>query len=353
MRLMVAMSGGVDSSVAAAMCLADGHEVVGVTLKLWGGSSDSGCCAVSDVDDAKRVAFRLGIDHYVFNFEEAFDRHVVGPYVAAHRRGWTPNPCVECNRHVKFDMLLERASALGFDAVVTGHHVRRVVGDDDRYHLARAVDAAKDQSYVLYMLTQAELERCRFPIGERTKTEVRALAAEIGLDTAAKPDSQDVCFITRREGRAAFLGERAELRPAVVVDMAGRRVGDVEAIEMVTIGQRRGLGTAGGGAPRFAIDVDTARKVVTVGDRSDLDVVSTELESVVWSASPVVGPLAAQCSAHGSAAPCEVTVSADGRVVIAWDSPHRRIAPGQSVVLYRADEVVGGGIALPSRSTTS
>ena len=179
MRVLVAMSGGVDSSVAAARLLAEGHDVTGVTLKLWGGESDSGCCSVSDVEDARRVAAQLGIPHYTFNFADDFAAAVVGPYVDAHAAGLTPNPCVECNRSIKFGRLLERAEDLGFDAVATGHHARVVDG-----RLARGRDLGKDQSYVLYMLTEAELARLRLPVGEMTKAEVRAEAAALGLRTA-------------------------------------------------------------------------------------------------------------------------------------------------------------------------
>ncbi len=221
-RVLVAMSGGVDSSVAAALLLEAGHEVVGVTLKLWGGESDRGCCSVADVDDARSVARRLGIDHHVFNFGDDFEAHVVAPYVEAHAAGRTPNPCIECNRHLKFDRLLRRADALGFDAVATGHHARVV---DDR--VARGADAAKDQSYVLHMLGPDQLRRIRFPVGEMTKDQVRDHAARLGLATADKPDSQDVCFITATGGRETFLGSRIPMRPGTVVDRSGAPVGTV------------------------------------------------------------------------------------------------------------------------------
>ena len=196
------MSGGVDSSVAAALLVERGHEVVGATLKLWGGPSDSGCCSVADVDDARRVAQQLGIEHHVFNLTEEFDRHVVAPYVGEHARGRTPNPCIECNRSMKFDRLLGRADRLGFDRLATGHHARVTRSDDAGvWRLRRGADAAKDQSYVLSMLGQDALCRVEFPVGDMTKDEVRAHAHRLGLRTAAKPDSQDVCFI--REWRGA------------------------------------------------------------------------------------------------------------------------------------------------------
>jgi tRNA-uridine 2-sulfurtransferase len=333
-QVLVAMSGGVDSSVAAAVLRDDGHEVVGVTMKLWGGASDTGCCSVADVDDARRVAQQLGIDHVVFNFTDAFEERVVSPYVAAHQAGTTPNPCVECNRHLKFDRLVERADLLGFDAVATGHHARIWEG-----RLARGVDRAKDQSYVLHVLAPDVLGRIRFPIGHLTKDEVRRWAAGLGLRTAAKPDSQDVCFITSTGGRAAFLGERTGLRPGVVVDTAGRRVGEVPAVELMTVGQRRALGLGGSAAPRYVVDVDVAQATVTVGSLADLLVAEQPVRDLRWAAATPVGAVRVQSSAHGPARLAEV----EGGVV-RWAEPQRRVAPGQSVVVYDpSDEVVLGG----------
>ena len=242
MRVLVAMSGGVDSSVAAALLVEAGEQVVGATMKLWGGPSDTGCCSVADVEDARRVSQQLGIPHHVFNFSEDFGRHVVDPYVADHAAGRTPNPCVECNRHLKFDRLIQRAQALGFDAVATGHYARVVAGADGRWSLLRGRDPIKDQSYVLHMLGQDQLSRIRLPVGDLTKDEVRTRAADLGLRTATKPDSQDVCFISRAGGREEFLGQRIDLRPGRIVDSSGAVIGSVRAIELVTIGQRRKLG---------------------------------------------------------------------------------------------------------------
>lgn len=340
MRVLVAMSGGVDSSVAAALLLDAGHQVVGATMKLWGGASDSGCCSVADVEDARRVAQQLGITHHVFNFGEDFDAHVVEPYVAAHAAGRTPNPCVECNRHLKFDRFLRRAEQLGFDAVATGHHAQ-VVLEGGRHRLRRGADAAKDQSYVLHMLDQAALARTLLPVGSMTKADVRRIADERGLRTAAKPDSQDVCFITSTGGRATFLGERIPLRPGRVVDADGTELGAVDAVELVTVGQRRGLGDAGDARRRYVVGVDIPGAVVTVAAEPP----TTErigVEGVTWVDAPVApgSRVLVQCSAHGSVAPA----AWDGAGV-RFEAPHRVVAAGQSVVLYDGDDVLGGGIA--------
>lgn len=340
MQVMVAMSGGVDSSVAAAMMLEAGHEVVGVTMKLWGGPSDKGCCSVSDVLDARRAADAIGVDHHVFNFGDDFERHVISHYVAEHDAGRTPNPCIECNRSIKFARLLERADALGFDAVVTGHHARIVRVADGTRRIARAVDTAKDQSYVLHMIPPADLERVEFPIGDLEKSVVRQMAADLGMRVADKPDSQDVCFISSTTSRDEFLGDRLTHTPASVVDADGNRVGRVESIQMVTIGQRKGLGLAGGTPPRYVHDVDVERRTVTIGSRRDLLTDFVDVEKLVWAGAPVHGGLVAQTSAHGRVRPARV----EGDRVY-WDAPEQRVAPGQTVVLYERDIVVGGGIA--------
>jgi tRNA-specific 2-thiouridylase len=345
MRVLVGMSGGVDSSVAAALLLEQGHDVVGATLKLWGGASDSGCCSVADVDDARRVAQQLGIAHHVFSFTDDFDEHVVAPYVAAHAAGRTPNPCIECNRHLKFDRFLRRAVLLGFDAIATGHHARVAQGPGG-VQLRRGADRAKDQSYVLHVLGQAELARTLLPVGHLTKDEVRGRAVALGLRTAAKPDSQDVCFITATGGRRAFLGTRTGLHQAEVVDRAGAPVGLVDAVELVTLGQRRGLGVAGGtGLPRYAVEVDVPRRRVVVGGPDDLLVDAVIHGPPSWVGEPPAPGAAvlAQVSAHGDPRPATWHPG-----TLTWREPQRATAPGQAVVLYASadpDRCLGGAPA--------
>jgi tRNA-specific 2-thiouridylase len=344
---MVGLSGGVDSSVAAALLLEEGHEVVGATMKLWGGAGDSGCCSVGDVEDARRVAARLGIDHHVFNFAEEFEQAVVTPYAEAHALGRTPNPCIECNRHLKFRRFLDRAVRLGFDAVATGHYAR--VAYDATAHsprLLRGRDLAKDQSYVLSMLTVAELARVLLPVGELTKPEVRSRAAALGLPTATKPDSQEVCFVAAGPGqgpRRRFLAERIELHPGRLVERAtGAVVGAVPAVELGTVGQRRGLRLSSPGR-RYALEVDAASATVLVGSEDDLLTDHVELTGRTWVKDPLpVGALAlAQASAHGRPRPVRLTESG----VSYLEGRDRRVAPGQTVALYLADEVVGSGTA--------
>ncbi len=357
MRVLVAMSGGVDSSVAAALLVEQGHEVVGATLKLWGGPSDSGCCSVADVEDARRVAQQLGIEHHVFNLTEEFDQRVVVPYVAEHGRGRTPNPCIECNRSMKFDRLLRRAERLGFGRLATGHHARVTVDtgpapDTARcFRLRRGADAAKDQSYVLSMLGQETLSRVLFPVGDLTKDQVRARARHLGLRTAAKPDSQDVCFIGRGEGRHGFLARRLALHSGELVDSDGRTVGAVDAVELVTVGQRRGMGHAGDGRRRYVtrVDLDTRRVTVGTADEALQPEVRLAAPTVTWVDGPIVagGLAVAQVSVHGRPVPCTVDHDAND-VVVRFASPQRPVAPGQTVALYDASEpdaVVGAGIA--------
>lgn len=347
MDVLVAMSGGVDSSVAAARLVAAGHRVVGATLRLWGGESDSGCCSAADADDARRVAQVLGVDHHVFNYSEEFERAVVAPYVEAHRAGLTPNPCVECNRAIKFDLLVARARRLGFDALATGHHAR-VVWRAGRATLARAADAAKDQSYVLGHLGPAALASLRFPVGTSSKAEVRAEARALGLRTWDKPESQDACFAPSRS-RAGFLAGRIALTRARVVDADGTELGEVDAAELVTVGQRRGIARGRDGAARYVTRVDVAGARVEVApaaaaSRTRVALIPGSLTLREAAAGPV--PVLAQWSAHGTAR--AATLVAGERAWLDLAEAARPVAPGQTVVLYRDDDprlVLGAAVA--------
>jgi tRNA-specific 2-thiouridylase len=335
-NVMVMMSGGVDSSVAAALLRDAGHDVTGVTLKLWGGESDSGCCSVGDVEDARRVAAQLGIPHYVFNFSDAFDEHVVAPYVAAYEAGTTPNPCVDCNRTMKWGRAFERARQLGFDYVATGHHAR-IVATDEGPALARGADDAKDQSYVLALLQPEQFERTLLPVGELTKSEVRERAHALGLRTASKRESMDVCFITRG-GREAFLGARIPRRPGRIVDTAGREVGTHDGVDAFTIGQRRGVNVAVG-ERRYVVDIDSGAAEVTVGPRAELLRGRVRVRDLRFSTRPPTEVLA-QTRAHGPATPARI----NGDEIV-FASPQPRVAPGQVVACYDGHICCGGGIA--------
>jgi tRNA-specific 2-thiouridylase len=340
MNVLVAMSGGVDSSVAAGLLLEAGHEVTGVTLRLWGGETDSGCCSVGDVEDARRVAAQLGVPHYVFNLSEEFETAVVAPYVAAYASGTTPNPCVECNRSIKFGRLLARADALGFDALATGHHARVLRDDDGVMRLRRGVDAGKDQSYVLYMLGQQELDRTLLPIGEITKAGVREHAARLGLRTASKPESMDVCFV-RREDRRDFVDARTSPRPGRMLDTSGGVLAEHDGVAGFTVGQRRGLGVALG-EPRYVVAVDARAATVTIGTRADLQCDHLVVRDLCWvdGAPGHDRSLSVQTRAHG--APGVGWLEGN---VVRLREPMIRVASGQVVALYDGDLVVGGGIA--------
>ena len=350
MRIISAMSGGVDSSVATARMIDQGHEVVGVHLALSRTDSNGksrGCCTLDDARDARWVADKLGIPFYVWDFSSQFAESVMKNFLDEYSAGRTPNPCLRCNEKIKFSAVLDRALALGFDAVATGHHARLVANANGDMRVHRGADDAKDQSYVVHMLAGRELQRTLFPVGNMTKAEVRKEAERLGLRTASKPDSQDVCFITSTGGRETFLGDRIPFHPAKVVDMAGKQVGEVDSVEMVTIGQRRGIGLYKTEEKRFVVDVDTANRIVVVGSDADLMRTGVALQAMVWaSGEAVAGEYRVQCSAHGASLPCTAEILSDNRVQLTLHEAHRRIAPGQSAVLYDPSDsyVVAGGL---------
>ena len=343
-RVLVAMSGGVDSSVAAALMLEAGHDVVGVTLKLWQGPSGeaptAGCCTVSDAEDARRVAAQLDIPYYVLDYTDEFMGGVVDHFVSDYLAGATPNPCIECNRTVKFSRLLDRASEFDCQLLVTGHYARtRQVGSG--WELARGVDRSKDQSYVLSMLGQAELARVRFPVGEMTKAETRDLAENLGLRTASKPDSQDICFVGPG-GYRDFVRMRdpSAQRPGPIVDVDGAVLGLHNGVVDVTIGQRHGLGLAVG-EPRYVVAIDSASATVTVGRREDLGVEEIEVGQIAWVAGeePASREMEVQFRAHGESVP-----AAREGPMIRFREIQYGVAPGQTATLYDGERVLGGAV---------
>ncbi|MCF7550308.1 tRNA 2-thiouridine(34) synthase MnmA [Pseudonocardia sp. WMMC193] len=340
MRVLAALSGGVDSSVAAARAVRAGHDVVGVHLALSRTrdalrSGSRGCCSREDSADAARVADVLGIPYYVWDLSEEFAEDVVADFVASYAAGETPNPCLRCNEKIKFAALLDRALALGFDAVCTGHYARL-----DGGVLRRSVDEGKDQSYVLSVLRPDQLAHAMFPVGDTEKPAIRAEAAALGLRTAAKPDSHDICFIPDGDTRG-FLRERLGDRPGSLVDESGEVLGTHDGVHGFTVGQRKGLGLdrpAADGRPRYVLGIEPVSGTVTVGPGTALEVSTFAARSPVWCAGAPDGPFACtvQVRAHGGTAPAEVTPTTAGvRVDLA--EPLRGVAPGQAVAFYRAD----------------
>jgi tRNA-specific 2-thiouridylase len=352
--IAVAMSGGVDSSVAAALLKEEGHEVVGLTLQLWPkGSGDMdrhhGCCSLDAVEDARRVAARLDMAYYVIDVQEDFQRRVVGPFLDAYRAGRTPNPCIACNDEVKFDLLLQRARSIGADALATGHYAR--VADDGfgGQALLRARDRGKDQSYVLYGLGQEQLRMVRFPLGDWTKTEVRDKARRLGLVTADKPDSVEICFVAGADyrdlvaSRAPAAEASGELRHVDGVTLGAHR-----GIWNYTVGQRSGISSLPRGmvGPLYVTDIDPASRVVTVGPRESLRRARVEIEDLSFvSGSPPAASFSASVRLRYTAdpAPASVRLVTASSAVVEFEAPIAATAPGQAAVLYDGEVVLGGG----------
>ncbi|MCL6551322.1 MAG: tRNA 2-thiouridine(34) synthase MnmA [Acidothermus cellulolyticus] len=358
MRVLAAMSGGVDSSVAAARMVDAGHEVVGVHLALSSTPRSHregarGCCSLEDARDARRAADVLGIPFYVWDVAERFRQDVIEDFLAEYAQGRTPNPCLRCNERIKFAAVLDRALALGFDAVCTGHYARIRRGPQG-LELHRAADSAKDQSYVLGVLSQPQLEHALFPLGDSLKTEVRAEAAARGLAVADKPDSHDICFIPDGD-TADFLRSHLGAAPGDIVDSSGRRLGSHDGAYQFTVGQRRGLrlGTpAPDGRPRYVLEVSPVTRTVVVGTADELSVTGLTGVRPIWCGPPPDAPLecTVQYRAHGAAVPAVVELRGD-EVDVEFRAPVRGVAPGQAAVFYADTRVLGSATIARTRRT--
>jgi tRNA-uridine 2-sulfurtransferase len=352
MRIVVAMSGGVDSSVAAALLAEQGHDVIGVSMQLYdqseGQSSFGSCCSLDDLHDARRVAAAINIPHYIMNFERQFDADVVSNFVREYTNGRTPLPCARCNSDLKFATLAEHARGFDADAVATGHYAQVRRDESGRYLLCRGVDGAKDQAYFLFSLTQDQLARASFPVGDKPKEAVREYARRRKLPVADKPDSQEICFIPDGD-YAAFVADRSPsaARAGVIVDEDGRVLGGHEGIHRFTIGQRKGLGLSGSptGAPMYVVALNPSDAQVVVGPKSSLERTTLTASGVNWIVEEPAGPrrVTAQIRHRHQAAPASVRSLPDSRAEVVFDAPQIAITPGQAVVFYDGEVVVGGG----------
>lgn len=347
------MSGGVDSSLTAALLQQQGYEIIGVTMQIWPiereeeEHSAGGCCSLSAVDDARRVANTLGIPYYVMNFRDYFEEKVINNFVDEYLAGRTPNPCIACNKHVKFDALLQKALALGADYIATGHYAR--LGFDEerqRFVMRKALDQSKDQTYALYNMTQHHIRHTLMPLGDYHKTETRRLAAELGLTVANKPDSQEICFVTDNNYRG-FLQEKAgdKITPGPFLDTKGNVLGRHDGIPYYTVGQRKGLGIAFG-EPMYVVAIDAAKNAVILGRNED--VFASELiamENSLILTERITEQVEVEVKVRYSAKPARAVVMPlpDDRIRVVFHEPQRAITPGQAVVYYDGDYVVGGG----------
>ena len=339
------MSGGVDSSVVAALLKEQGHEVIGVTMKLWEGPNgempESGCCTASDSEDARKVASKLDIPYYVLDYTESFSKNVVDNFTQMYAQGLTPNPCVECNRSVKFDHFINQAKKLNCDKVATGHYAK-IIKNNDKYELHKADYLDKDQSYVLHMLKSSDLENITFPLGEISKPDVRQIAARIGLKTAFKKDSQDICFVGNKDYRS-FVEKRIDLTsPGEIFDTEGNKVGDHNGIHKFTVGQRKGL-PGGYGTPRYVTKINVQNKNVTIGEKKDLLVSSFIVEELSFVNDLEYKNLTIQTRYNSEDLPCEIKKLSDTKISVQLKEPAFGVAPGQFGVIYNGSKVVCGG----------
>jgi tRNA-uridine 2-sulfurtransferase len=351
--VVVAMSGGVDSSVAAALLVEQGYHCIGVMMRLWaetgrGEGSTNKCCSLESVNDARRVADQLGIPFYLINVEQPFKQNVVDFFIEGYSQGLTPNPCLACNRHIRFDYLLNYARRLGADYLATGHYARVQRLPDGTIHLLKGVDEHKDQSYVLSVMGQAELRDVLFPVGDYPKPEVRRMAAERGLPIASKHDSMDLCFIADDDYRR-FLQDWATqaMRPGEIVDRQGNVLGEHSGLPNYTIGQRKGLGLSGTGGALYVLELDSQQNQLVVGTVDELGQSELVAAGVNWTlGEPVTAGSAAQCKIRYRSRPVDCTLYPEGRdgVRVRFDEPLRDITPGQGAVFYDGDLCLGGGI---------
>ena len=345
MRILVAMSGGVDSSVVAALLKEQGHEVIGVTMKLWEGPEgempETGCCTASDSEDARKVASKLDIPYYVLDYTESFSKNVVDNFIDMYAQGLTPNPCVECNRSVKFDHFLNQAKKLNCEKVATGHYAK-IIKNENFYELHKADYLDKDQSYVLHMLKSNDLENILFPLGEITKPEVRQIAARLGLKTAFKKDSQDICFVGKKDYRS-FVEKRIDLTSAgEIFDVNGNKVGNHNGIHQFTVGQRKGL-PGGQATPRYVTKINVQNKNVIIGEQKDLLVESFIIEDVSIVKDIEYDNLSVQTRYNSEDLKCKINKISDNELLVELLEPASSIAPGQFGVLFSGTKVIGGG----------
>jgi tRNA-uridine 2-sulfurtransferase len=355
LTVVVAMSGGVDSSVAAALLVEEGYNCIGIMMRLWaevsaGEGSTNKCCSLESVNDARRVADELGIPFYLINVEQPFKERVVDFFIEGHSAGLTPNPCLACNRHIRFDYLLNYARRLGADYLATGHYARLRHLPDGTVHLLKGVDEAKDQSYVLSVLGQAELRDVLFPIGDYPKREVRQIAAARGLPTASKHDSMDLCFVADDDYRR-FLRDWAAnaMQPGPIVDRQGRVWGEHQGLPGYTIGQRKGLGISGAAEPLFVLELDHARNTLVVGPADELGKDHLVATGVNWTLDePPPAGTQATCKIRYKAqpAPCTLYPLPNGDVEVRFAEPLRDITPGQGAIFYDGDHCLGGGVII-------